>query len=162
MLSSKVWKQTSKRPGLDILGKLVSSEAICFCSRKSLLSGQQRMYRSSKVFAFYLGVPCESKSIFLRVWLHKSKLAIPDGASPVRLKRVLLEVSFPIDRISRLQGVMLKIFYSEGCTVKIFLYKTIVIFNRSNYAIAILAYLSFLSLGSRIQVHWASYDCLTR
>ena len=34
------------------------------------------------------------------------------------LKRVLLEVSFPIDEISRLKGVILKVFISQEHTMK--------------------------------------------
>lgn len=34
------------------------------------------------------------------------------GSFPVRLKRVLLKVSFPTDKIFRLQGVMFEVFVS--------------------------------------------------
>ena len=50
------------------------------------------------------------------------------GASAVRLKRALLEVSFPVDEIFRFQGVMLKYFVSRECTMKRLLYQSTVIF----------------------------------
>lgn len=42
----------------------------------------------------------------------------------MRLKRVLLEVSFPIDEISRLHTVMLKVFIFQEHTVKRLFYLT--------------------------------------
>ena len=43
-----------------------------------------------------------------------------------------MEVSFPIDKISSLQSMMLRVFVSQGHTVKRLLYQNMVIFNRSN------------------------------
>ena len=80
----------------------------------------------------FLDVSHESKSLFSEVWRHKGRLAVPDGAFPVRLKRVLLEVSFPVHEISRLKGVMLKVFVSQERTMKKIALPSIVIFNRSN------------------------------
>ena len=40
------------------------------------------------------------------------------GAFPARLRRILLELIFPIDEISRLQHMMLKVFISQEHTVK--------------------------------------------
>ena len=45
----------------------------------------------------------------------------------MRLKEALLEVSFPIDKISRLQGMMLKVFISleqnvKACSTKTWLF----------------------------------------
>lgn len=66
----------------------------------------------------YLGLSHESLSLFLGIWQLKGQLVIPDKVFPARLKRFLLEVSFPVDKISRFQAVILKVFVSQGCTVK--------------------------------------------
>ena len=73
--------------------------------------------RSSQGLVLSLDVLHESKSLFSGVWQHKGRLAAA-GAFPGRLKRVLLEVSFPIDEISRLKGVILKVFISQEYTMK--------------------------------------------
>ena len=109
------------------LGKAISSN-VCLNSSKSLLSGQQMICRSGQDLVFSLCVSQEYYSPFPRVWPHKSLLAYLIGASPARLKKVLLEVSFLIDGISKFQGVMLKVFISSECTVKRLLYQNMVIF----------------------------------
>lgn len=73
--------------------------------------------RSSQVLALSLDASHESKSLFSGVWQHNRRLAAV-GAFPWRLKRVLLEVSFPTDEISRLKGVILKVFISQEHTMK--------------------------------------------
>ena len=40
------------------------------------------------------------------------------GAFPARLKRVFVEVPFPIDKISSWQSMMLKVFLFQECVVK--------------------------------------------
>ena len=80
------------------LGKALSSN-VCLNSSKSLLSGQQMICRSGQDLVFSLCVSREHESPFPRVWPHKSLLAYLIGASPARLKKVLLEVSFLIDGI---------------------------------------------------------------
>ena len=127
MSSSKFWWQISNRSYPIGLGKAISSN-VCFNFRKSLLSGQQMICRSSQDLVFSLCVSQEYKSPFPRVWPHKSLLAYLIGASPARLKKVLLEVSFLIDEISKFQGVMLKVFISSECTVKRLLCQKMVIF----------------------------------
>ena len=67
------------------------------------------MCRFRQDLTFFLAVSHGSKSLFLGVCQHKSWLAVPDWVFPVRLKRVLWVLSFPIGEISRLQGVMLKV-----------------------------------------------------
>lgn len=56
------------------------------------------------------------------------------GAFPESLDRVLLEVSFLVVNISRLQGVMLKGFNSQGHIVKRLLYQNMVIFKQKQLA----------------------------
>ena len=68
------------------------------------------MCRSSQLLS--LRVSCESKDLFLGGFWHKSWLEIFSGAFLVRLKRVLLEVSFPREKVSRFDGMMLKVFIS--------------------------------------------------
>lgn len=72
------------------------------------------MYWSSRDSMFSLDVSYESKSLFLEFGDTKVGYHCLIRASPVRLKNILLEVSFPIDKISRLQVVMLKVFISQG------------------------------------------------
>ena len=55
----------------------------------------------------YLGLSPESRNLFLGLSWHKPCLAIPDEASLVRLKKVLLEVSFLIDKRVRLESLPL-------------------------------------------------------
>ena len=55
----------------------------------------------------YLGLSPESRNLFLGLSWHKPCLAIPDEASLMRLKKVLLEVSFLIDKIFRLESLPL-------------------------------------------------------
>ena len=59
---------------------------------------------------------------------------------------------FPTDEISRLQSVMLKIFVSQECTVKGFLYQSMGIFNRSNLGLCNIGVSLLLSvLGEKKQ-----------
>lgn len=54
------------------------------------------------------------------------------GVFPVGLGRVLLEVFFLVDEISRLQGMIIKVFISQGLTVKRLFYQNMVTYNRSS------------------------------
>ena len=87
-------------------------------SGKSLLLGYQMMYVFSQNSVFSLGVSQESKSLFLGVLWHKGWLIALDGA----FSAFILEVFIPIDKISRLQGVVLKVFVLESA-VKRLLYQ---------------------------------------
>ena len=69
-----------------------------------------------------LDVSCDSRSLFSGVWQPKGWLAVLIGALPVRLKSVFLEVSFPTDKISSFQSVLLKVFNSMEYTVERLLY----------------------------------------
>ena len=60
------------------LRKVVSSDVICFNSRKPLLSGHQSAYRSGQGLVLSLDVSCESKGLFSGVWWHKGWLEVPD------------------------------------------------------------------------------------
>lgn len=55
----------------------ISPDVVCFDSGKSSLSGYQMVCRSSQGLGLSLDAPCESKSLFPRVWWHKSSLAVP-------------------------------------------------------------------------------------
>ena len=129
--SSKIWQQTSNRPGPDILGKL--SHQMSSASILGNLYFRSPDWTCTRCCsALSIGVSHESKSLFPGVWWHRGWLAVPDWAFPVRLKRIVLEVSFPIDKISRLQDMMLTVLVSWECTVKRLLYQNMVIFNRNN------------------------------
>lgn len=71
----------------------------------------------------------ESKILFIGVLWHKCGYQHLIGAFPVKLKRVLLNVSFPIDKISSLRCVVTKVFRSQDCIIRLF-YQNMVIFNR--------------------------------
>ena len=64
-------------------------------------------------------------------------------AFSLRVQTMFLEVSIPIDEISRLPGVMLKVIVSWQCTVKRLLYQSMVISNGNNEAFALWKYISF-------------------
>ena len=54
-----------------------------------------------------------------------TRVGLPDrDISSEDKERVFLEVTFSIDKISRLQDLMLKVFISLECTVKRLLYRT--------------------------------------
>ena len=79
------------------------------------------MYWFSRDSMFSLGASYESKSLFLEFGGTKVGYLCLIRASLVRLKNILLEVSFPIGKISSLQGVTLKVFISLGrkdCSTK--------------------------------------------
>ena len=108
---------------------------------------------------FFLSVVCESKSLFPRVWQQKDWLAV--SYRGLYSKRVLLGITLPKDKISRLQGVMLKYFIFRKHTVKTLLYQNKIIFSRSNQIFAILQYLFYYQLWvkrSRSQVYWVSWN----
>ena len=113
-------------------------------------------------FFFFLSVVCESKSLFPRVWQQKDWLAISDRG--LYNKTVLLGITLPKDKISKLQGVMLKYFIFRKHTVNTLLYQSR-IFSRSNQTFAILEYLFCYQLWvkrSRSQVHWVFWNYVRR
>ena len=69
----------------------------------------------------------ESKSLFFGVQRHKGCLEYSIRGFPARLKRVLLDVSFLIDEISKLQVVTLKVFVPHGFHLKRLIYQNMVI-----------------------------------
>ena len=121
----------------DMLSHLLSQNLI-HNSGKSLLSGHQMMCTSSQGSETSLGLSHASKSLFLKVWWHKGWLTVLSMVFLVRLRRMLLAVSFPVDKISKLQ-----VFFSQGHTVKWLLYQNMVIFNRNKKSFVILEYVSF-------------------
>ena len=68
----------------------------------------------------------ESKSLFFGVWRHKGCLEYSIKGFPARMKRVLLSVSFLIDKISKLQVVTLKVFVPQGFHLKRLIYQNII------------------------------------
>lgn len=143
------------------LGKVVSSDVICFNSGKSSLSCHQTTCSFSQGLVLSLGVAQESKSLFFGVWRHKGCLEYSIKGFPTRLERILLDVYFLINEISKLQVVTLRVFVPQGCHLKRLIYQNMVIFNRSYCASAILEFLSFYQLcikRSRSQVHWIYCD----
>ena len=90
------------------------------------------MCRSGQSSVLSLGMSHESKSLFFGVWWHKGWLAVPDRGLSREVEESSSGGSFPIDEISRLQGVMLKVFVARECTMKRLLYKSMVTFNRSS------------------------------
>ena len=89
------------------------SQNLIHNSGKPLLSGHQMMCTSSQGSETSLGLSHESKSPFLKVWWHKGWLSVLSMVILVRLRRMLLAVSFPVDKNSKLQ-----VFFSQGHTVK--------------------------------------------
>ena len=70
-----------------------------------------------------------SKSLLLGVWLHKRWSAVTERGLSNR-GAVFLEISLPIDKISRLQGAMFKVFTPWGvlckdCSTKAWLNRTL-------------------------------------
>ena len=61
------------------LGKAVSSDVVCFNSRKILFSDDQMMCRSSQDLVLSIDGLCESKSLCTGVWQQKGLLAIFDS-----------------------------------------------------------------------------------
>ena len=114
--------------GLDILGKLSHQMPSASILGNLYFQVTDEMQVQSG-FSAFLMVSHESQSLFFGVWWHKAWLVVLDRAFPGMLKRVLLEMSFPIDKISKLQGMMLKVFISH--TVKRLLYPIVVVYNRS-------------------------------
>ena len=56
------------------------------------------MCTSSRGAEHSLGLSHESKSLFLKVWWHKGWLTGLSMVFLVRLRRMLLAVSFPVDK----------------------------------------------------------------
>ena len=68
---------------------------------------------------------------------------------------------FPVDEISRLQSVLLKVFVFMECTVKSSLYQNVVNFDRNHEAFTVLKYISNrLRIRAQGQLHRAPCDCL--
>lgn len=70
------------------------------------------MQVQSRVVHFLFMCHVNPKAVFFGVWWHKGWLVILSRTFLVMLKMVLLEVSFPVNELSRLQGVMLEVFVS--------------------------------------------------
>lgn len=68
--------EPSNRPGLDILGEAVSSRCVCFKSRKSLLSGQQAVWKSSQGLLTFDRL-CGCSTSVPWGWQHVGGLAAP-------------------------------------------------------------------------------------
>ena len=81
------------------------------------------MCRSSRGLVLSL-VTRESRSLFPAAWQPKDCLIVPGRALPTRLKRVLVEVSFPTDKNLRLQGVMFTAIVSWEHAVRGWFYYT--------------------------------------
>lgn len=88
-------------------------------------------FRSLEGVQFHsgFGLSHESKRLFPGVLWHKCGYQHLIGALPLRLKRVLLKVYFPTDKIFSLQSVVTKVFSSQDCIVRLF-YQNMVMFNR--------------------------------
>ena len=143
------------------LEKAVSSNVICFNSRKS--QSPDGFAGPARVWCFLQMSHMNKRVYSLDFGNIKVVQQYLIRALPLRLKRVFLEVSFPIDKISRLQGMMLKIFIFLECMVKRLSCQSIIVFNRSNQAFTILKYISFYQLwlkGGRGQMHWMPCDYL--
>lgn len=144
------------------LGNVVSSDVVYSNPREYIFSDYQMMFGCSQDSTLSLGVPRGSKSQLLEDSQHKGQLAVLDWSFPVRLKSVLLQLSFPADEISRMQSIMLKVFVSQKHTAKRLVYQNMVIFNRRNLAFALFEYLSFFHWRpkkSRNQMCWVSCNC---
>lgn len=67
--------------------------------------------RSSQGSTLSLSMPYESKSLFHGVWWHEDWLVVPDSDLSSEIKGSFFgSVFFPIDKISRLQSMVLKVF----------------------------------------------------
>ena len=72
--------------------------------------------RSSQVLVLSVNVTHGSKDLFFAVWQHRGWLTVPDKG--LSNKRVFLDMSFLIDEIPGLQGMMFKVFVSGEYTVE--------------------------------------------
>ena len=122
-------KKKSETVGIRLPNFKCHLQMSCFNYGKSLLPSLQMMNRQSLVL-FFKSVVCESKSLFPGVWQQRDWLAVPDRG--LSNKKVLLGITLPMDKISRLQGVMLKYFIFRKHTLKTLLYQSKIIFSRSN------------------------------
>ena len=96
---------------------------------------------------FFLSVVCESKSLFPRVWQQKDWLAISDRG--LYNKTVLLGITLPKDKISKLQGVMLKYFIFRKHTVNTLLYQSKIIYVEAIRSLQYWSISSVISCGSK-------------
>ena len=113
------------------LGKAVSSDVVCFSPGKSVLSGHHMIRRPVRLWFLSLSMPQESQSLFLVFWWPKGSITAMIEACPARLRRVNSGDAFPTNKISRMQGVMLKVLVYTECAVKRLLYQSMVIFSPS-------------------------------
>lgn len=89
------------------LGKAVSSGVICFNFGKSSPSGQQMVCRSSQGQGFLQMCHVKLRVYSLQFGGTNVGQQYLIGAFLARLKRVFLEVSFPVGEVSRLQSLLL-------------------------------------------------------
>ena len=128
MSSSKIWWQTSRRPGPAILGKLYLKMS------SALLLGNlyfQMMGMSSQRSMLSFSESHESKSLVLGLWQHKCWLAVPGKSLSHKLEESSYWGIFSSRKNharKNLHGVMLKVFISQRYTGKRLLYWNMVIF----------------------------------
>lgn len=70
--------------------------------------------RSSEDLVLSLDVSCKFRSLFPGVWQPKGWLPVPGRGPSSKVQKSLLEMSFPVENISRLKGVMFKFSYPES------------------------------------------------
>lgn len=98
------------------LEKAVSSNVLCVNSRNFQAT---TWCVGPASLGFSLDESHDSNSLFPGLWQHKGCLAVPNkGLSRETKERVFLEVSFPINKISMLQGMMFKSFIFQEWLMK--------------------------------------------
>jgi len=79
-----------------------------------------------------LAVLCKYKSLFPGFWMQKGWLVVPDRVLSSEVEESLSGGVFSSNEISRLEGVMLRVFISQERSVKRLLYQSGFFFDRSN------------------------------
>ena len=150
-----IMKKKSGTVGIRLLNFKCHLQMPHLNSGKYFLPSHQMMNRQSLVcvcfFCFvlfcFLSVVCESKSLFPGVWQQKDWLAVSDRG--LYNKRVLLGITLPKDKISRLQGVMRKYFIFRKHTVKTLLYQSKIIYVEAIRSLQYWSISSIISCGSK-------------
>ena len=95
----------------------------------------------------YLAVLCKYKSLFPGFWVQKGWLVVPDRVLSSEVEESLSGGVFSSNEISRLEGVMLRVFISQERSVKRLLYQSgfFLIEAIRHLHIGVLLLLSFVS-----------------
>ena len=161
MSLSKVYLQTSNKPGLGILGKLSHQMSSASVVGNLYFHATRWWEMLSQGLMFSVDVSGVSKNLFPGVWRCDSQLATPDDSLFCKVEENLSGSVFPSRQSLQVTEMWCIRSPSPRSTLWKLLYQNIITLDRKNYTIEILYYCSFYHLWvkrgrSALGVWWLS------